>query len=152
MFRNLILLERPFRLLGKGVYLKGLTVFSRQLKDKILKNRRKNTLVLTPGYLRATRFREIASALEKKNVSEIKFSVSDSAILGDPEARSQILNRSIRVAIRELATHGIRNQQLKCKITVNSTEGRNVKAYITIDPAKNAIQRADVTIKIGFNQ
>ena len=151
MFPNLILLQRPFRLMGNGVPLKGLVIFARQFKDKILGNSQKDAIVLTLGYLRTTRFREIASALEKKNVSEIRFVVNDYSIFGDSKARFRLLNRSIRIIIRELATYGIRNKQLECSITANSAEDRNLKAIITIDPAKNAAYRANAKIEIGFN-
>lgn len=136
----------------KGASLKGLTIFSRQFKDKILENSRKDTLVLTLEYLKTSRFREIARALDKKNVSEIRFSVNDYTIFGDSRARVRLLNRSIRIIIRELATYGIRNKQLRCSITANSAEDRNLRAIITIDPAENATHRANAQIEIGFNE
>jgi hypothetical protein len=138
--------------MGKRASLKGLTIFSRQFKDKILENSRKDGIILTLEGLRATRFREIASALGEKGVSEIRFSVNDFTVLADYKARVRLINRSIRIIIRELATHGIRNKQLKCSIVANSAEERNLKAIITIDPAKNATHRAKTKIEIGYNK
>jgi hypothetical protein len=152
MFPNLILLERPIRLLGKGVYLKGLIIFARQLKDKILNNHRSEGIVLTLHGIRANRFREIAKALESKRVSEIRFVVKDYSLFGDPKARVRVLNRAIRIVIRELATHGIRNKQAKCKITATSAESRNFVALITIDPSTEVLNRAEVKIEMGFKE
>jgi len=149
IYPKLTLLERPFHLLGKGVYLKGLVMLSRQFKDRLRSERRNGPVSLTQNYLEENRFREIAAAFRMKGIPSLNFSLKDGTLLPDDSARRSLIVRAIRIATREVVTHGLTNVEKSCIIKARSAESENLQAELIIEPPAND-GAINVIIKISY--
>ncbi len=129
------------------VFLNGLTQFSNEFTGELRDVNNGTPLRLTSDYLKEKRYFAIAQALGLKDILSVNFQIEDHAPLAQDIGKELLVAKGIRIAIRDLAGHGIKNGERTCWYIKRNERAKDLKGKVSIQYQPNS----GISVKITVN-